>query len=180
MEQTTYLERIKKIKSNRKITNDKLSEMTGIPLGTLSKLLAGVSDSPKLSNIVAISRALDCSLDWLITGVPENTNNYTLEPEEMTLVESYRELDGYGRALTLAVVELEKSRAQRQADEETIKLHDAARRGARRGAPRLRRPEEGSETEAAAVFRVSVTDALPEESVSAAEAAPARPSPPPT
>lgn len=175
MEQTTYLERIKKIKSSRKITNDKLSEMTGIPLGTLSKLLAGVSDSPKLSNIVAISRALDCSLDWLITGVPENTNNYTLEPEEMTLVESYRELDGYGRALTLAVVELEKSRAQRQADEETIKLHDAARRGARRGAPRLRRPEEGSETEAAAVFRVSVTDALPEESVSAAEAAPARP-----
>ena len=107
MEQTTYLERIKKIKSSRKITNDKLSEMTGIPLGTLSKLLAGVSDSPKLSNIVAISRALDCSLDWLITGVPENTNNYTLEPDEMTLVESYRELDSYGRALTLAVMDME-------------------------------------------------------------------------
>ena len=174
MEQTTYLERIKKIKSSRKITNDKLSEMTGIPLGTLSKLLAGVSDSPKLSNIVAISRALDCSLDWLITGVPENTNNYTLEPEEMDLVEAYRELDSYGRALTLAVVEMEKSRAERQADEETIKLHDAARRGARRGAPRLRRPEEGSEADTAAVFRVSMTDTLPEESAPATEAAPAR------
>jgi phage repressor protein C with HTH and peptisase S24 domain len=175
MEQTTYLERIKKIKSNRKITNDKLSEMTGIPLGTLSKLLAGVSDSPKLSNIVAISRALDCSLDWLITGVPENTNNYTLEPEEMDLVEAYRELDSYGRALTLAVVEMEKSRAERQADEEAIKLHDVARRGARRGAPRLRRPEEGSEADTAAVFRVSVTDTLSEESAPVAEAAPARP-----
>ena len=174
MEQTTYLERIKKIKSSRKITNDKLSEMTGIPLGTLSKLLAGVSDSPKLSNIVAISRALDCSLDWLITGVPENTNNYTLEPEEMNLVEAYRELDSYGRALTLAVVEMEKSRAERQADEETIKLHDVARRGARRGAPRLRRPEEGSETDADA-FRVSMNDTLPEESISAAESAPAQP-----
>lgn len=175
MEQTTYLERIKKIKSSRKITNDKLSEMTGIPLGTLSKLLAGVSDSPKLSNIVAISRALDCSLDWLITGVPENTNNYTLEPEEMDLVEAYRELDSYGRALTLAVVEMEKSRAERQADEEAIKLHDVARRGARRGAPRLRRPEEGSEADTAAVFRVSVTDTLSEESAPVAEAAPARP-----
>ncbi len=172
MEQTTYLERIKKIKSNRKITNDKLSEMTGIPLGTLSKLLAGVSDSPKLSNIVAISRALDCSLDWLITGVPENTNNYTLEPEEMTLVESYRELDSYGRALTLAVVEMERSRAERQADEEAIKLHDVARRGARRGAARLRRPEEGSETDTAAVFRVSMTDPLPEDTVPAPETAP--------
>ncbi|MBP3666304.1 MAG: helix-turn-helix domain-containing protein [Clostridia bacterium] len=172
MEQTTYLERIKKIKSSRKITNDKLAEMTGIPLGTLSKLLAGVSDSPKLSNIVAISRALDCSLDWLITGVPENTNNYTLEPEEMNLVESYRELDSYGRALTLAVVEMERSRAQRQADEEAIKLHDAARRSARRGAPRLRRPEDGSETDTAAVFRVSMTDTLPDEAAPVAETAP--------
>ena len=105
MEQETYLERIKKLKSLRKITNDKLSEMTGIPLGTLAKLLAGISDSPKLSNIVAISRALDCSLDWLITGVPENTNNYTLEPAEITLVESYRALDDYGRDLVLTVTE---------------------------------------------------------------------------
>ena len=142
MEQETYLERIKKLKSSRKITNDKLSEMTGIPLGTLAKLLAGISDSPKLSNIVAISRALDCSLDWLITGVPANTNNYTLEPAEMTLVENYRELDSYGRALTLAVMDMERARAERQADEEAIRLHDAARRGARRGGARLRRQGE--------------------------------------
>ena len=161
MEQDTYLERIKKLKSTRKITNDKLSEMTDIPLGTLSKLLAGISDSPKLANIVAISRALDCSLDWLITGVPENTNNYTLEPDEMTLVESYRELDSYGRALTLAVVDMEKSRAARQADEEAIKLHDLARRGARRGGARIHRPEEGETAETAA-FRVALTDTAPE------------------
>ena len=142
MEQETYLERIKKLKSNRKITNDKLSEMTGIPLGTLAKLLAGISDSPKLSNIVAISRALDCSLDWLITGVPENTHNYTLSDDEITLVETYRELDHYGQALALAVMDMEHARAERQADEEAIRLHDAARRTARRGAPRLRRPDE--------------------------------------
>ena len=157
MEQETYLERIKKLKSSRKITNDKLSEMTGIPLGTLSKLLAGISDSPKLSNIVAISRALDCSLDWLITGVPENTNNYTLEPDEMTLVEAYREMDQYGRALTLAVVDMEKARTARQADEEAIKLHDMARRGARRGVARLHRPEaDASLTEEAEAFRMTV------------------------
>ena len=55
MLQETYLDRIKKIKSERKITNEKLAEMTGIPLGTLSKLLAGISDSPKLVNMVAIA-----------------------------------------------------------------------------------------------------------------------------
>ncbi len=141
MEQETYLERIKKLKSSRKITNDKLSEMTGIPLGTLAKLLAGISDSPKLSNIVAISRALDCSLDWLITGVPENTHNYTLEPAEMTLVETYRALDAYGQDLTLTVMSKERERAMRQADEETIRLHDLARRSARRGGSRVRRTD---------------------------------------
>ena len=160
MEQETYLERIKKLKSSRKITNDRLSEMTGIPLGTLSKLLAGISDSPKLSNIVAISRALDCSLDWLITGVPENTNNYTLEPDEMTLVEAYRELDSYGRALTLAVVDMEKTRAARQADEEAIKLHDVARRSARRGVARIHRPEEDTTPEATEAFRVSFSETV--------------------
>lgn len=159
MEQETYLERIKKLKSSRKITNDKLSEMTGIPLGTLAKLLAGISDSPKLANIVAISRALDCSLDWLITGVPENTNNYTLEPAEMTLVETYRELDSYGQALTLAVMDMERARAERQADEETIKLHDVARRSARRGAPRLRRPMETAGAEEIAAASATVAPA---------------------
>ena len=158
MEQETYLERIKKLKSSRKITNDKLSEMTDIPLGTLAKLLAGISDSPKLSNIVAISHALDCSLDWLITGVPENTNNYTLEPAEMDLIEAYRELDSYGRALTLAVVDMERARSERQADEEAIRMHDLARRSARRGGARLRR-HEADETADAVAETVELTAA---------------------
>ena len=55
----TYIDRIKLVKSQKKITNERLSEMSGVPLGTLSKLLAGMNESPKLSNIVAICSALD-------------------------------------------------------------------------------------------------------------------------
>ena len=88
-----YLERIKKLKSEKKITNEQLSRMTGIPLGTLSKFLAGISDSVKLSNIIAVCNALDCSLDYIISGQPENTNNYTLEDGEIKLIEDYRRLD---------------------------------------------------------------------------------------
>ncbi len=128
----TYLERIKKLKSAQKITNDKLSDMTGIPLGTLSKLLAGINDSPKLSNIVAISQALGCSLDWLISGVPENTHNYTLSDEEIALIEDYRLLDAYGRILTAAVIEKERDRAAQQKAAEALTLHEAVRgRGSR-------------------------------------------------
>ena len=100
----TYIDRIKQLKSEKKITNDQLSDMTGIPLGTLSKILAGISDSPKLSNIVAICGALECSVDYILTGIPENTNNYTLTDREISLIENYRKLDSHSRELVSMVI----------------------------------------------------------------------------
>jgi phage repressor protein C with HTH and peptisase S24 domain/DNA-binding Xre family transcriptional regulator len=87
-----------------------LSEMTGIPLGTLSKILAGISDSPKLSNVVAICDALGCSLDYIILGIPENHNNFTLDAGEIRLVENYRKLDTHGKELCALVVDKELQR----------------------------------------------------------------------
>ncbi len=110
MQEITYIERIKQLKSEKKITNDKLSELTGIPLGTLSKILAGISDSPKLSNIVAICAALECSLDYILTGVEENTNNFTLDPGEISLIENYRRLDKHGKELVGLVLNKEYER----------------------------------------------------------------------
>lgn len=105
-----YMDRIKKIKSERKITNEMLADMTGIPLGTLSKILAGISDSPKLSNILSICNALGCSLDYIVRGVPENNNNFTLEDGEIRLIENYRRLDTHGRELCALVVDKELQR----------------------------------------------------------------------
>lgn len=108
-----YLERIKKLKSEKKITNEQLSRMTGIPLGTLSKFLAGISDSVKLSNIISVCNALDCSLDYIISGQPENTNNYTLTPGEIKFIEDYRRLDQYGKELVVLVLGKENERISR-------------------------------------------------------------------
>ena len=116
----TYIDRIKKIKSQKKLTNDRLAELSGIPLGTLSKLMAGMNESPKLSNIIAICNALDCSVDYIITGVPENTNNYTLTNEEITLIETYRSLDRWGRTVTKAVLEKEAERVRESAGEPAV------------------------------------------------------------
>lgn len=113
-----YIARIKKIKSERKITNDKLSELTGIPLGTLSKIMAGISDSPKLSNMVLIADALGCTLDYIVSGTPENTNNYTLSEEEMSLIENYRKLDVYGKDILTLVAQKE---FERVADVKSVK-----------------------------------------------------------
>ncbi len=107
-----YIDRIKQLKNEQKITNDRLSEMTGIPLGTLSKILAGISDSPKLANIVSIAEALGSSLDYIVSGIEQNHHNYTLSEDEMTLIEDYRALDGFGRELTRMVVAKEGERVQ--------------------------------------------------------------------
>ena len=107
----SYLDRIKLMKNEKKMTNEQLSDRTGIPLGTLSKILAGMSDSPKLSNIIAICNALDCSVEYIVSGIPENTNNYSLSGEEIRMIESYRELDSFGRDLVETVIYKEAQRA---------------------------------------------------------------------
>ena len=121
-----YIDRIKQLKANKKITNDELSDITGIPLGTLSKILAGISDSPKLSNIVAICEALGCSLDYVVSGTPENNNNYTLEIGEIRLIENYRKLDSHGREMVTLVLEKECERL-RAADYSEIATPDRVR-----------------------------------------------------
>ena len=121
-----YIDRIKLLKSEKKITNDKLSELTGIPLGTLSKILAGMNDSPKLSNIIAISNALGCSIDFLVNGTPQNDNNYTLDEEEIVFIKQFRALDECGRDIAKYVVSREHKRVSEatavvQANEPEVK-----------------------------------------------------------
>ena len=122
-----YIERIKKLKNEKKITNDRLSELTGIPLGTLSKIMAGISDSPKLSNIVAIADALGCSLDYIVNGTPDNDYNYTLTDDEISFIEVYRELDGHSRELVKMVAEKESQRGVEVAPKSARKTAPAAK-----------------------------------------------------
>ncbi len=126
-----YIDRIKKLKSERKITNDKLSELTGIPLGTLSKLLAGMNDSPKLSNMIAIANALDCSLDYLVNGTVENKNNYTLNRHEIELVEAYRGLDIYGKEMISVILAKEAERCGVNIDDNEISAKTEIKTGAK-------------------------------------------------
>lgn len=105
-----YISRIKQVKNEKKITNEKLSELTGIPLSTVSKILAGISDSPKLSNMVLIARALDCTLDYIVSGTPQNNNNYTLTDKEIEFIEVYRQLDFHGKDLVEVVAQKELDR----------------------------------------------------------------------
>ncbi len=78
------LKRIKVLKKEKKINNNKLSEVTGISLGTLSKILAGVTKEPSIESIIKISRGLNVSADFLIFG-----ENPSLTPQEQSVLSAY-------------------------------------------------------------------------------------------
>lgn len=57
------LEKIAELKKEMGLTNEELSRLSGIPKGTLDKILSGVTKDPKLETLKAIARVLGCTLD---------------------------------------------------------------------------------------------------------------------
>ena len=45
------------------LTIDELSERSGVPKGTLNKIINGVTRDPQLETVKALARALDCTLE---------------------------------------------------------------------------------------------------------------------
>ena len=86
-----WLENIKRIKKEKNLTNDSLSQLSGISLGTLNKLLSGATVDPKLSTLTALSRALEISLDEMLSST---SSRFALNDD---LIRKYSELDRSGR-----------------------------------------------------------------------------------
>lgn len=57
------LEKIAEYKKKLGLTTEELSLKSGVPLGTLNKILSGVTKDPKLETLKAIARVLGLSLD---------------------------------------------------------------------------------------------------------------------
>jgi transcriptional regulator with XRE-family HTH domain len=74
----TWLDNVKKIKNDKKFTNETLSEKSGISIGTLNKLLAGATEDPKLSTLIPLSEALGCSIDVMLGRQEENSESNSI------------------------------------------------------------------------------------------------------
>lgn len=57
------LEKIAEYKKKLGITTEELSKRSGVPLGTLNKILSGATKDPKLETLKSIARVLGLSLD---------------------------------------------------------------------------------------------------------------------
>lgn len=106
----SFAERVKLLKKQKGMTNDDLAAMTDIPLGTLTKILAGVTGDPKLSAAAAIAEALGTTLDFLCTGNPPAPQPLSLSLQETVLIKKYRTLDEHGREICDFVLSKEYDR----------------------------------------------------------------------
>lgn len=90
------------------MTVEELSERSGLPKGTVSKITAGINGNPKLTTIEAICRALGCSIDEAAGLTAARVPVFTRSEGEH--LRKYRALDGHGRELLDTVLEMEYQR----------------------------------------------------------------------
>ena len=90
------LEKIALYKKRMNLTTEELSEKSGVPIGTLNKILSGATKDPKLETLKSIARVLGLSLNDFDDERPETIaahndgGNFT--PEELQKIEEYKEL----------------------------------------------------------------------------------------
>lgn len=56
-------EKLTYFKNKKKLTNLKITELTGLPISTVDKLFSGNTKNPTLDTLRRIAKVLDCSID---------------------------------------------------------------------------------------------------------------------
>ena len=104
----TFSENLKRCKDERGYTIEELSRRSGVPVGTLSKLLSGVIAEPKMAVVLALAKGLSCSLSHLLDPAGEHIEA-TLDEEEREVLAAYRRLDTHSRELVRMVMDKQLS-----------------------------------------------------------------------
>ena len=91
------LEFYKAKKKELHLTNDKVSEISGLPKRTVEDFFAGISKDPRASPLEAIERALGIYLD--------DTTREEITVQEYRLLTAFRELDDTTRELVVLLVD---------------------------------------------------------------------------
>lgn len=82
------------------ITGQQIKDSTGISTGNLSGIEKGNS-LPSAMALIGLSRVLQCSIDWILTGKSPISENQimtsSLNEDDSELLETYHQLDRRGR-----------------------------------------------------------------------------------
>lgn len=104
------LEKINLMRKHVGMSIDELSEKSGVPKGTLSKITAGITKNPSVDNVKAIVHAMGFTLDDL-DDIPQAKRNNLFTDKEVEHIKKYRRLPDSGKEMVDMVLDKEYERA---------------------------------------------------------------------
>ena len=79
-----------KLKTEKSLTNEQIADLSGVPMGTIVRILSGRTDKPYFSTIIDIVRAMDGSVD-VMENLQPSENAIRYDSGDRELVNLYRE-----------------------------------------------------------------------------------------
>lgn len=112
------LEKINDMRKHIGMSIDELSEKSGVPKGTLSKITAGITKNPSIDTVKAIVHTMGFTFDDL-DDFPRSKGGNDLSAENMELIKKYSNLDAHGKKIVDFVLneESERSKANQKLSE---------------------------------------------------------------
>lgn len=113
-----WLDNFNEMRRQSGLSLDELSEKSGVPKGTLSKISAGITERPALETMRVLVYAMGYTLNDLEdnTNIKQLTNNLSIA--ENNIIKKYRTLDKYGKETVSGVLEFEYKRCREQEKDE--------------------------------------------------------------
>ena len=91
------------------LTIDELAAKSGVPKGTLNKIINGYTRDPQIETVKSIARALNCTLE----DFDDSPRVRTLSQEEYLLIQQYRLLDSLRQEIVQFIIKKELERAEK-------------------------------------------------------------------
>lgn len=108
-----FLNRLKKSKSEKKLRVEDISRISNVPIGTVSKIFAGITTDPKISTVISIAESLNVSIDYLIYGKRETG----LREEESYIIKKYRQLNTDDQEEVNAILDVKLAKTYKKSAE---------------------------------------------------------------
>ena len=108
-----WLEKFNAMRKQSGMSLDELSEKSGVPKGTLSKITSGITKSPSLETIKSLVYTMGGSLSDL-DETSHVKKSSSLSDEALKVARDYNGLDTHGKTMTRLVI----SEEQKRMDEE--------------------------------------------------------------
>ena len=89
------------------MTIDELAEKSGVPKGTINKIIGGITKAPTLENIRAIAYALDKTLNDFDNSPSIKKSPSDLSEEAKKIAKDYDRLTDHGKGAVRLIMEYE-------------------------------------------------------------------------